>query len=368
VNTAALDGQLLFYRGRVALYSILNALGIGTGDEVALQAFTCVAVPEAILASGARPIYVDIEPNGWNMDANDLAAKISSRTRAVVVQHTFGIPADLRRIGRIATAAGLPIIEDCCHTMASMYEGQPIGSFGMASFYSFEWGKPLVVGIGGGVTVNDEELRKRLLQQYSSYTFPPKADQRLLTLQYLAHRVLYRPSLYWPVRGLYHLLSRLGAARGNYNPVRAGSVADDFSFRMSTPLQSRLAVKQRDLQPSTHHSRRITDEYRSKISSSLLLHPAIPDQTNVVFARYPLVTDEKLRILTAARKANVELADWYLTPVHPIPAHAGETVGYQFGSCPNAEVRCKQVVSLPTHAAVTSRDVDRAVSLLNSMA
>ena len=80
--------DLVYFRGRVALYALLKALDVGPGDEVATQAFTCVAVPEAIMATGASPIYVDLEPTGFNMDVGDLQHKITSRTRAIIVQHT----------------------------------------------------------------------------------------------------------------------------------------------------------------------------------------------------------------------------------------------------------------------------------------
>ena len=148
-------GELLYFRGRVALHAILNGLGIGSGDEVALQAFTCVAVPEGIMATGARPVWIDIESDGYNMAPESLESRITPRTSAIVVQHTYGIPADLERILSIAERHQIPVIEDCCHTLASTYHGKPVGSFGVASFYSFEWGKPLVAGIGGAAVVND---------------------------------------------------------------------------------------------------------------------------------------------------------------------------------------------------------------------
>ncbi|HUQ48649.1 MAG TPA: DegT/DnrJ/EryC1/StrS family aminotransferase, partial [Gemmatimonadaceae bacterium] len=80
--------RFTYFRGRVALAAILKALGVTTGDEVLLQAFTCVAVPEAIISIGAIPVYVDVEPGGINMDADDLSAKIGNATKAVIVQHS----------------------------------------------------------------------------------------------------------------------------------------------------------------------------------------------------------------------------------------------------------------------------------------
>jgi len=356
---------LFFYRGRVALYVILKALGLGNQDQVATQAFTCIAVPEAIMATGARPVYVDLEPNGFNMDAGDLERKITPQTRAIVVQHTYGIPADMEGILRVAQQAGLPVIEDCCHTLASEYKGKLLGTFGVASFYSFEWGKPIVAGIGGSAVINDVALRDQVHVLYDNYRFPGAASQARIQLQYYAFRLLFRPSLYWPVRSLFHWLGSIGVAESNYNPIQEGSAAEDFSLKMPGPLQERLARQLQRLEAQTHHSRWVASEYRSRIQSAVVAHSVLPADSDTVFARYPLVTQEKAALLAAARRANVELSEWYATPVHPIEDRDWSLIHYVAGSCPNAEVRCKQVVTLPTHPAVKKRDIERTVQFLN---
>ena len=119
-----------FLRGRIAMCAILKALGIGRGDEVIIQAFTCVAVPCPVLATGAKPVFADIDPATFNLDPASVEARITPRTRAIVVQHTFGIPADMDSILRIARARGIYVIEDCCHTVASSYRGARVGSLG----------------------------------------------------------------------------------------------------------------------------------------------------------------------------------------------------------------------------------------------
>ena len=361
-------GELTFFRGRVALYAILKALEIGVGDEVATQAFTCVAVPEAIMATGARPVYVDLESNGFNMDADDLEGKITSRTRAIVVQHTYGIPADMERIISVTERADLPLIEDCCHTLASTYKGRTVGSFGVASFYSFEWGKPIVVGIGGSAVVNDPKLRDKVRRQYRTYQFPGVLNQSRIQLQYLAFRLLFKPSLYWRIRGLFRWLGSIGVAESNYNPIDEDSVAEDFSLRMPKSLQRRLARKLTILDRQTAHSRWAANEYWTRIQSEVVAHPVLPDDSSTVFARYPLVTQHKEGLLRKARQVNVELADWYNTPIHPLSKEELPSVRYVIGSCPNAEARCRQAVTLPTHSAVKKRDIDRAIEFLNEVA
>lgn len=357
--------EFTYYRGRVGLYAIMQALGIGKGDEVATQAFTCIAVPEAIMSAGARPLYIDLESAGFNMDAADLESRITPATRAIIVQHTFGIPADLGYIVRVAHQRGLPIIEDCCHTLATTYKGQVVGTFGMGSFYSYEWGKPIVIGIGGSALINDIPLRKKIENQYHAYQSPSPIGCYRLQLQYLAHKLFYRPSLYWKVKALYHILGKSGAAQSNYNPINEGRMAKDFLLRMSKPLQKRLVKKLQKLDIQTQHSRWVVSEYQSKIKSALVSHPIIPTDSDTVFARYPMIAKDKSTLLTKARSANVELADWYSTPIHPLTTSEWPLVHYEAGSCPNSEKRCEQVVTLPTHGAVKKNYIDRAVQLFN---
>jgi dTDP-4-amino-4,6-dideoxygalactose transaminase len=354
-----------YFRGRVALYAVLRGLGIGKDNDVVLQAFTCIAVPEAIMAAGARPRYIDIEATGFNMDATDLKRKLTPKTRAIVVQHTYGIPADMDRLLQVAREAGLPIIEDCCHTLASTYHGKTTGSFGVASFYSYEWGKPIVAGIGGSAVINDPELRDRVRESYENYRSPGAMSQVRIQLQYYAFRLLYRPAFYWPVRSVFHRLGSLGVAESNYNPVGEGNIAEDFSLRMAPALQRRLARKLMALDQQTRHSRWVAGEYQARIRSAVVSHPALPEGSDTVFARYPLLAKDKPALLAAARKANVEVSEWYSTPVHPLSGEELRLVHYEPGSCPNAEALCKEVVTLPTHPATSKRDVDRTVGFLN---
>jgi dTDP-4-amino-4,6-dideoxygalactose transaminase len=360
--------EFTFFRGRVGLYALLKAYGIGQGERVALQAFTCLAVPEAVLASGGLPLYVDIEAGGFNMDSDDLERKLTPQTRAIVVQHTFGIPADMERIGRIAAMHGIPIIEDCCHTLVSKYKGKTIGSFGVGSFYSFEWGKPVVAGIGGSARINEPVIREKVRDAYAGYRYPDMISQARIELQYRAFGRLYRPSLYWPVRALFHRLGSLGLAESNYNPVGLGQIADDFSLRMSPAVKRRMVKKLQTLESQTRHSRWVADQYRQRIHSDAVSQPVLPEGCDSVFARYPLLAKNKPALLSKARRARVELAEWYTTPVHPLTDQDLPLVHYETGSCSNAEARCREVVTLPVHGAVGQRDIDRIVGFLNGVA
>ena len=357
--------EFTFFRGRVALCATLKASGIGAGAGVAVQSFTCLAVPEAVLASGALPIFVDIEAGGFNMNADDLESKLTSQIKAIVVQHTYGIPADMDRIARIAAMHGIPIIEDCCHTLASTYKGRTIGSFGVGSFYSFEWGKPVVAGIGGSARINDPALLEKVQTAYAGYRSPDLVSQARIELQYRAFHLLYRPALYWPIRALFHWLGSLDLAESNYNPVGQGQIADDFSFRMAPAVKRRMINKLQNLESQMLHSQWVSEQYRQRILSDAVTHPNLPDGCKTIFARYPLLAKNKPALLSKARRACVELAEWYATPVHPLAEQDLPQVHYKMESCPNAEARSREVVTLPVHGMVRQRDIDRTVEFLN---
>ncbi len=358
--------DLTFYRGRVALYALLKSLDVGPGDHVVTQAFTCVAVPEAIMATGARPIYVDIDSAGFNMDPGDLELKITPLAKAVIVQHTYGIPSNLSKISQITERDGIPIIEDCCHTLKSRYRGNRVGSFGVGSFYSFEWGKPIVAGIGGSAVINAYELKSKVQSLYNSCLYPSFFKVLRIQLQYIGFKVLYRPRLFWLIRNLFRALGSIGIAEKNYNSVVENQMAEDFRLRMPKSLQNRLKRKLEKLEQLAKHSRWISETYQSEINSEMATHPDILPDCDVVFARYPLLAIDKEDLLNRARGFKVELADWYSTPVHPLAGDDLKLVHYKAGSCRNAEKRCSQVVTLPTHSAVGKREIDRAIRFLNN--
>jgi dTDP-4-amino-4,6-dideoxygalactose transaminase len=355
------------YRGRVGLCLLLRALGVGAGDSVAIQAFTCIAVPEAIAAAGATPVYVDIEAHGLNMDPASLRRTIDSRVKAVIVQHSFGIPADVESILQAAGAAAIPVIEDCCHSHSSRYHGQPIGTFGVGAFRSYEWGKPVPLGIGGTLTVNDPAVRRKVATEYESLRAPGAVRAAKVAVQALAFEHLFTPSRYWMVKGAYRFASRLRIVEGSYTTDAAGTVSEDFSLRMLPRVWTRHQRDSARLADAfAGQSRRIAREYCNGIRSARVRHLAARGDADTVFVRYPLLVDDKPRLLARAREARVEVADWYATPVHPLPADSWSSAGYPAGSCPVAEHRCSQFVSLPVHAKVRAADVSRTIDMLNA--
>lgn len=147
-----------FASGRMSFYSLLLAYGIGPGDEVAMTGFTCSVMANAVLRTGAKPIYVDIDRDTLGTSPKDLYKKINKNTKVVVAQHTFGLPCYIDRIKSICDERGILLIEDCALCLGSSYKGKKLGTWGVASIFSTDHSKPLNSLIGGGVYTENEEL------------------------------------------------------------------------------------------------------------------------------------------------------------------------------------------------------------------
>lgn len=146
--------------GTAALHLIVRALGLGSGDEVLVPSFTFAASVNAILYEGATPVFVDIEPETYNLDPEDLERKITSRTKAIMAVDIFGHPAEWDEILRIADKYDLRVIDDSCEALGAEYKGRKIGQFGDAAAFAFYPNKQMTTGEGGIVVTNDEKIAR----------------------------------------------------------------------------------------------------------------------------------------------------------------------------------------------------------------
>ena len=147
--------------GSVALDVAVAALGIGAGDEVILPTFTIISCAAAIVRAGAVPVVVDCAPLTWNMNVKQIERKISSRTKAIMVVHIYGLPVDMTSVLELAEQNGLKVIEDAAEMIGQNYKGQPCGSFGDVSTFSFYPNKHVTTGEGGMVVTDNEDLAER---------------------------------------------------------------------------------------------------------------------------------------------------------------------------------------------------------------
>jgi perosamine synthetase len=144
--------------GTAAIDAVIEALNIGPGDEIIMPTFTIISCITQIVRNGGKPVLVDSDPFTWNMDVTQIEAKITPRTKAIMIVHIFGLPVDVDPVLDIAKRYGLKIIEDAAEMHGQNYKGKPCGSFGDISTFSFYPNKHITTGEGGMILTNDDDL------------------------------------------------------------------------------------------------------------------------------------------------------------------------------------------------------------------
>jgi dTDP-4-amino-4,6-dideoxygalactose transaminase len=355
-----------FWKGRIALYAILKALDLLEGDEVLLPGYTCVVVPNAVRFAGAIPVYADVSSGGFNLDPASVQQRITSRTRALIVQHTYGIPADMESLSAIARRHRLSLIEDCAHVRPGFrYQGHLLGAHGEAAFFSFQWSKPYTTGLGGMAITRDPLLAKRLRDVQRSFTDPPELETLKLRAQYALYRRLFRPSLYWLSRRALQVLSASGLLVGSSTPAElTGQTPADLRWRMSEFQKAAGLSHLAGLGRDDVHRRRLTQYY----ADALLRRgwPAVnaAESENQGLLRYPLLVANKTSLVEQARRVGIELGTWFETPLHPLAPSDHHRAGYHMGSCPVAESTAAGIVNLPLHSRVTGVEAERIVQFV----
>ncbi|GJM17009.1 MAG: polysaccharide biosynthesis protein [Thermodesulfobacteriota bacterium] len=353
-----------FFKGRVALYAILNAIGVGADDEVIIPAFTCVVVPNAISYLNAKPVYVDISRSTFNLDPEKLEESITESTKAIIAQHTFGIPADMDKILGIAKKYQLYVIEDSCHAIGSRYRSEEVGTLGDAAFFSSQWSKPITTGLGGWAIVNNKEIGQMMKELYPSFVEPSNKDILLLRFQYLAYSLLLKPSMFWYLQGFYRSLANLGLVIGSSSKEELEhKMSIDYKMKMSDWQKSLLSEKSEEIENVIEHRKWIVSLYEDSLRKRGMEIVQLPKYYDPVFLRYPILVKDKAKTLKEAKKSRVELGDWFVSPVHP-NLNGWEKINYQKGMCPTAEYVCNHIINLPTHMRITEQETKRIIQVI----
>jgi perosamine synthetase len=405
VESLKSDRAFFFYTGTTALYALLKSMGVGQGDEVILQAFTCPAVPTPVVRLGAVPVYVDINPATFNLAPDKIEDKITKKTKVIIAQHTFGIPAEMSPILDIARQHGLWVIEDACHALGSKYHGQEVGASGDAAIYSFGWYKPVTLGLGGAATVNNPSLKQKMEEIYDDSVTPSLKELIALCIQYPAYALLLAPSRFWLMKEVYRRLRdfRSGPRQGKIRPLIFGGSCDekaqdiseskphpdtrDESPELLEPASLIPAVQGKDEKPQKiipfqegrlfrkldhwddmiAHQKWIVSRYRELLSQIGYPSTELGSHLEPVYYKYPLLFDRKREIFDQAQKTKVEMSDMFGSPLYPAERAANwKALGYRKGMCPISEGISDRIVALPVHANIRARDVERTIALLAS--
>lgn len=349
--------------GRSGLFLILKALGIGKGDEVLLQAFTCNAVPNPVLWVGATPIYIDIDENSLNIDPADCEKKITPRAKAIIVQHTFGYPADMDRILAIAKKYHLIVIEDCAHALGATYHGKKVGTLGDVAFFSFGRDKIISSVYGAMIITRNEQYAEKIETLCARIPSPSP----FWIVQQLFHPILMEPIIRWYGIGKFFLfaLQKLRILSLAVQPKEKRGLRPSFFPRRLPNALAALAISQlQRLERFNAHRRQIAQIYSSSLVEKYR-HLQSKNAAEAIFLRYTIRHPSAHTILKTARKEGFYLGDWYTSVIAPADTDL-TAMRYTPGHCPRAERLTKEVLNLPTHIRVMEDDAQRIIEFLKT--
>jgi dTDP-4-amino-4,6-dideoxygalactose transaminase len=299
--------------GTSALHLALLAAGIGPGDEVITVSMTFVATTAAILFSGAKPVFVDVDPVSWTMDPGLIEAAITPRTRAILPVHLHGLMADMDDIMDIASRHNLIVIEDAAQAHGAEYKGRRAGSIGDLGCFSFYPGKNLgAYGEAGAVVSNHSEFARRI-----------------------------------------SLLRDWGQA-AKYNHVLPG-----YNYRMDGIQGAVLNVKMNYIEAWTEARRSVASYYDQLLEKHRFRRPAPPAHSRHVYHVYAVVLSQRDEVQKALQAAGIGFGVHYPVPVHLQKAY--ESLGYGAGDLPITELLANQFLSLPIYAELRQEQVGEVV-------
>jgi dTDP-4-amino-4,6-dideoxygalactose transaminase len=355
-----------FWKGRVGLYAVLRALDVGAGDEVILPGYTCLMNVNPIKYVGARPVYVDIDPDTFNIDVNLLKEKITRKTKVIIAQHTYGYPCEMDTIMEIAHSSGIHVLEDCCLALGSKYKGKLVGTFGLAGYFSSQWNKPYTTGLGGMVITNDRQLAERIASLMANEMCRPSSSEVfMLRMQLIIYRLFIYPRTTALAQSLFRYLTKKGAVIGSSSTSEFEPVKTDDFFKGISKMQARSGIRQLGrIEKNIAHRRKVAQLYDELLASKgFKSSKDRRDWVEPVLVRYPVRITEKDKALAQAAKAGIELGSWFECPLHPIETPLA-SYDYKLGICPEAEKAAREVVNMPLHPRTGEKTAVKTIEFI----
>jgi len=302
--------------GTSALHLALRCLDVGPGDEVVTVSMTFIATAWAITYVGATPVFVDIDPVRRTLNPDNLEAAITSRTKAIIPVHLFGMPAEMDRIMAIAERHGVPVIEDAAQAHGARYKGTRVGQFGQIACFSFYPSKNLgAYGEGGALITNDASI---------------------------AHRAR---SLRDHAQSQKYLHEEIG-----------------YNYRMDSFQAAVLSIKLKHLDEWNAARIDCARQYTELLKNSSYKLPAHISDSECVWHCYVIETSERDRVRSGLQDVGIQSAVHYPVPVHLQKAYAH--LDYQSGDLPVTEALCEHCLSIPIYPELSKEKISRVASVL----
>lgn len=328
---------VLIANGTAALHAAAFAAGIGEGDEVITTPITFAASANCALYCGGKPVFADINPETYNIDPADIERKITNKTKAIVAVDFTGQAVEVDRIREICDKHNLIFIEDAAHSLGTKFDGKPVGSLADMTEFSFHPVKTCTAGEGGAITTNDDELYKRL--------------------------VLFRTH---GITRVQDWMDKPSEGGWYYQQVELG-----YNYRM-TDMQAALLSSQLDkLDMFASRRKKLVKRYDDAFNAvpEITVQKEIPQSDTV---RHLYIIQLNIEMLKCGRREVFDAlqAEGVGVNVHYIPVYSFpyyQRLGYQMGSCPNAERLYERIISIPLFYSMTDEDQDKVIEAVKKV-
>lgn len=356
--------------GRTALYTALESLGMKSGDEVIVPAYTCAIVFEVILRLGLKPVLVDVDPKTYNIDSRLISEAITSKTKAIVPIHLFGRPCEMTELIDIAEKNNLYLIEDAAQALGAEYKGTKVGTLSDLAIFSFGPGKSMTTGEGGAIAVKNEELIEKVTATHTKLVNPSIGWVFHLVRNVVAMRIFSNPHLYGLARG--YLEKELDETDSQIveNCLNLTNQRDKVNLHRTVTLTKmpsfsakigRIQLKKLDEFNKKRIANAMTLTSRLKDFDSFIQLPEINKDVKNTFTRYPI------RVLNGSRDNLLKrLKEWGIDgekPYHYLTS-LFETWAV---NAPNAYNVATSIFTIPNHPLLKESDVLRIANTLSDM-
>lgn len=340
-----------FASGRMGFYCLLRSLNVGVGDEVLLTGFTCSVMVNAVLRTGATPVFVDIDSDRLGTDPIDVERKLTSRTKVIVAQHSFGLPCRIKEIVSIGLKHNIFVIEDCAITFDSSIDGIKVGTWGDAAIFSTDHSKPMNTLIGGFVFIKNTEIYHQIIAQRNEAAFLDKGHQERLYTRILKEAELLKPEKYagFLLDSLINS-NKLTFLDRDYTRLLNKDSFYPYPAQMPAFL-AKLGIYELDIWKKKRDCRKeILGDYL-EIIKKYRLEKYFPNayfdsSLDIVPLRLIMIHPDALRIKNRMSK-KVDIGGiWFNSPIICCPEGL-DSLGYSYGSCPTSELICAHIINWP---------------------
>lgn len=345
----------LFGAGRMALFSLLEALQLQPEDEVIVPGYTCVVVSNAVKYAGLKIRYIDIEPDSLNLDTAAVLAQVTPRTKVIVVSHNFGIvyediPVIKEKFPHII------VVEDAAHALGSRFQdGQKAGTKGDAAFFSFEYSKPITTGLGGALVVNNPQLAAGISAHYQAVAPAPTWPTVKIFLTLLALLCTSYRATAWARGWVLGGLKLLGLYAATSQREIQGERPPHYPTKLAPHLALLGYLQLQEIDAINARKANLAGMYH-QICGRL---PGMRDfyHPDYVYVRYPIIVpatvdENRLEALKLAirNKTGLLIGDWFNDVVHPRGSYR---YGYRDHTCMTGEYVAQHIINFPINIHTT---------------